>query len=227
MIRNLKDLAALVCANPTIESISHRIYKDTACGAHVNILNPLAYVARRRTVTVRAHGRIAIDGYRWLFFTVNGKKTQDENTIKEIAEYLEAKKSRRLNGILRSPWDIKIYVERALKAKKTADLTGRLTGHLNLTLKFKLELPVLKTSPAGISIGSIIEGVDYDTETLSLTFPFSAKTFWAAVTQVEQEAKDIWNDTHGCPKCGLKNPETGERAINPKCKACKGVGIIL
>jgi hypothetical protein len=224
MIRNFKDLAALVSASPTINSISRRIYKSTTCGAHVNIVTPQTCIARRKTVTVRAHGRIAIDGYRWLSFTVNGKKTEDKKTIEEIAEYLEAKK---VNNTLRSPWDIKIYVERALKAKKTADLTGRLTGHLNLVLKFKFDLPVFKTFPEGISIGSIVEGVDYGTETQNLTYPFSAKAFWAAISHVEQEAKNIWNDTHGCPKCGLKNPETGERAINPKCKACKGEGIIL
>jgi hypothetical protein len=77
-----------------------------------------------------------------------------------------------------------------------------------------------------VSVGSIVEGVDYGTNTYSLTTPFKSKDFWANLVMVEQEAKDIWDDTHGCPKCGSENPDTGCIAINPKCKSCKGEGII-
>ena len=79
----------------------------------------------------------------------------------------------------------------------------------------------------GIKVGSIVEGVDEGTETHKLNYPFQIEDFWDALKAVEEEAAQIWNDTHGCEDCG--EPEWGmyTRAINPDCQTCKGEGTIL
>jgi hypothetical protein len=77
-------------------------------------------------------------------------------------------------------------------------------------------------------ISSIVEGVDTECETIEVPcYPLATLNdrIDAAVDATDREAKDIWNATHGCPKCG---PEfEGCRPINPKCKACKGLGVVL
>ena len=100
--------------------------------------------------------------------------------------------------------------------------------YCNDLYKYELNAPVYQ-----INISSIVEGVDIDTEThaVSLTEKGTSKTgdiikrLFAAVEKVEEEAKYIWDQTHGCDECGLEG-EWGGNAINPNCKACKGEGEI-
>ena len=77
-----------------------------------------------------------------------------------------------------------------------------------------------------LEIGSIVEGVEWGTATHYLTYPFSSDEFENVVKNVEYEAKEIWNETHGCNECP-ENPENGYRFIDPECKSCKGEGVIL
>ncbi len=78
-----------------------------------------------------------------------------------------------------------------------------------------------------IALGSIVEGVDYGTATYYLTWPFTSADFGDALDKIETEARDIWNDTHGCKDC---YPEQNEgldgMIVNPDCKTCKGHGVI-
>ena len=87
----------------------------------------------------------------------------------------------------------------------------------------------------GVVVGSIVEGVDYGTETHALRYAFEIKEFWDALEQVEKEADQIWKATHGCEKC-WSHPqvdewgnelEFGAWPINPECKACEGEGAII
>ena len=48
----------------------------------------------------------------------------------------------------------------------------------------------------GVTIGSIVEGVDYGTEYYTLEFPFTKEVFWETIESVEAEAKQIWDETH-------------------------------
>ena len=85
-----------------------------------------------------------------------------------------------------------------------------------------------------VLIGSIVEGVDFGCQTVEVDLTERGtrrtgdiiKRLFAACESVEAEAKYIWNETHGCPKCDIKG-EWGHPAINPKCKSCKGKGQIL
>lgn len=79
-----------------------------------------------------------------------------------------------------------------------------------------------------LSVGSIVEGVDYDCETIEVQCePLTTlrKRFSNAIADVNREANEIWDMTHGCPDCG--DEVGGYRPINPGCKACNGQGTIL
>ena len=47
-----------------------------------------------------------------------------------------------------------------------------------------------------VTVGSIVEGSDYGTENHTLQFPFTLKEFWDALGNVEDEAKQIWNEVN-------------------------------
>ena len=77
-----------------------------------------------------------------------------------------------------------------------------------------------------IMVGSIVEGCDFDTDTITLEWPFTKKVFWSALDAVENEADYIWSQTHGCEDCKTEG-EWGHDAINPECKTCHGQGAII
>lgn len=81
-------------------------------------------------------------------------------------------------------------------------------------------------SKDGVKVGSIIEGCDIYTQTYLLEYPFTKKEYFEALDMVENEASEIWIETHGCEDCGDEN-EIGYISINPRCKTCKGEGTIL
>jgi hypothetical protein len=78
----------------------------------------------------------------------------------------------------------------------------------------------------GIEVGTIVEGVDQETEYLKLHFPFTTAEWDEAIEHVETEAQLIWDNTHGCEQCGPED-EGGFRTINPKCPGCNGAGIVI
>lgn len=55
---------------------------------------------------------------------------------------------------------------------------------------------------AGITVGSIVEGADYDCQSITLKYPFKIDEFWTALQSVEDEADLIWkreNEDHEMP----------------------------
>ena len=107
-----------------------------------------------------------------------------------------------------------------------------------------LEKTIYKGTSCGASIGhygnavvleSIVEGVDYGTQSHELVFPFSEQSFWDALQNVEDEASEIWNATHGCEDCWDctqvdewgSECEFGQWPINPICTSCNGHGTII
>jgi hypothetical protein len=87
----------------------------------------------------------------------------------------------------------------------------------------------------GLTVGSIVEGVDYDCTPVTLTYPFEMDEFWKALKAVEDQATEIWKDTHGCEDCWgeLQSDEHGNVRefgnwpINGTCKTCEGEGTII
>jgi hypothetical protein len=97
----------------------------------------------------------------------------------------------------------------------------------------------IEVSPTVVSLGSIVEGVERTTQTYILHFPFDADEIESALAAVEEEAKEIWDETHGCEACwqgGILATEYGEeigptdygmRPVDPDCPECGGEGIVI
>lgn len=94
-----------------------------------------------------------------------------------------------------------------------------------------------------VHISSIVEGVDYgtDTEVVDLTEPGNRRTgtitarIFKACDLVEAEAESIWNQTHGCESCqahwiaeGVEDGEIdGAVPVWKECPDCQGCGTII
>jgi len=87
-----------------------------------------------------------------------------------------------------------------------------------------------------VLIGSIVEGVDECTPTVTLPWPITVDQWETAIEQVETWAREIWNNTHGCPYCTGLDPrdgdvlsvwEPGDTAVNPNCPHCGGEGVVI
>ena len=95
--------------------------------------------------------------------------------------------------------------------------------------------PRYYSHPVGLTVGSIVEGVDYDCDAVTVTYPFELDEFWKALKAVEEQADEIWKDTHGCEDCWgeLQSDEHGNVRefgnwpINGTCKTCDGHGAII
>ncbi len=224
MIKSLKDLADVIGANrPDLKSIEHRLYKDTSCGAWINSFKPGHIKGAEKEKTIKAHGRKGLGGIYWTLFTMNGRKITDDAIIKRVVEYARAFKSP--NGF-RSTNKILSVIDKAL-TEPSDRFTVRKIGKVKRIVTFKLSVAPLKKHKGGVKIGSIVEGVDHGTGTHELFFPFTEKTWWEAVKEVEDEAKDIWDETHGCQDCYPEEDTTETNPINPECKSCKGQGTII
>ena len=94
----------------------------------------------------------------------------------------------------------------------------------------------------GITLGSIVEGIDATTDTHDLRFPFTEKSFWAALQAVEDEASELWKGSHGCETCakhwqeeGFATDEWGDEfegddghtPVWDECPDCGGSGAII
>lgn len=102
------------------------------------------------------------------------------------------------------------------------------------TFKFTTCGAWLAKDEDGVSVGSIVEGCGEGTPTHDLKYPFEIASFWEALEEVEKEAAQIWNDTHGCEDCHpdgycgeFGELEFGNWPINPDCKECEGEGACL
>lgn len=88
----------------------------------------------------------------------------------------------------------------------------------------------------GFIVGSIVEGVDYDCDTITVLIDQLEEDAEAilsrvndAVAKVCEQAQEIWNDTHGCPTCEELGgtDEFGQTPVHPGCPDCGGFGIVI
>jgi hypothetical protein len=95
-----------------------------------------------------------------------------------------------------------------------------------------------------MSVSSIVEGVEQCTDTIILeakdlrgkakkpTRKTVGDAVFKAVAEVDQQANDIWNETHGCEECAKLldinyEEEVGNIPVHPKCPNCNGCGTII
>lgn len=90
----------------------------------------------------------------------------------------------------------------------------------------------------GMSCWASVEGVEMPTETYTVIFPCDSDKVNNALNEVEEEAAEIWKQTHGCPDCyGGKmtvniwgwisedGDDLGARVVDPDCPTCHGQGM--
>jgi len=229
-IANHADLAAHLGANEaTEESISRRVYKGTTCGAWSHLEDSIPVGTWKEET--------------WLF------------DIKDREGFgPELARVRREHD---AEWT----------APKDApkDVLGALFGHTweqgfciltdKETIQFAKDNPVTKEDPyyrieglrsysggyaPGVSFGSIVEGVEMTTQIYTVSYPCTEADIQEALEAVEGEAKTIWNETHGCPKCwggketvnlfgwvSQDGDDLGVRVVDPNCPECHGQGVVI
>ena len=87
----------------------------------------------------------------------------------------------------------------------------------------------------GIRVGSIVEGTDRECQTITINSPCSPQNVWDAVEAVNEEAEEIWMNTHGCEHCWPdgrfddygNEQEFGDWPVNLECQHCKGRGVVV
>jgi hypothetical protein len=91
------------------------------------------------------------------------------------------------------------------------------------------------TSVLAVSVSSIVEGIDATTAThIVRVEDVNGETFdaaWnAAIAAVEEEADDLWKDTHGCETCASHHGIDLSEEPSPvwdECPDCGGHGEII
>jgi hypothetical protein len=72
-----------------------------------------------------------------------------------------------------------------------------------------------------VIVSGYCEGTDAECQSRELVFPFTPEEFDAEVEAADQDGIDLWNETHGCERCGMGG------VVNPDCKGCGGEGVII
>lgn len=99
-----------------------------------------------------------------------------------------------------------------------------------MVAKAEIEIPVIKFIPGGVKASSIVEGVDRGTGIYERIWPFTSKDFYGMIDEVGEEAKEIWNNTHGCERCAEHWDipwRLGATMVNTDCSTCGGGGIVI
>ena len=76
-----------------------------------------------------------------------------------------------------------------------------------------------------VVVSGYVEGWDGECQPHELAFPFTIEAFEKALAECDDEADEVWTQTHGCGDCG--DATDGYVEINPNCASCKGEGVIL
>jgi len=84
--------------------------------------------------------------------------------------------------------------------------------------------------------GSIVEGTDAETDVVEVVLPCTGEQIDAAIQSVEDQADEIWKDTHGCEECSRLHAAENEEdvgegdtggPVHPNCSTCGGDGVVL
>ena len=83
-----------------------------------------------------------------------------------------------------------------------------------------------------VYLSAIVEGVDRCTKThvVSMAKPNAISRFDKALQAVDEEAGEIWDETHGCDSCAEHfgiNRKVGYSPIWDGCPSCHGVGTVI
>lgn len=230
-IENYQDLALILGArDESEESISHRVYKDTSCGAWAKLETDIPTGKMKRQ-----NWRVIILKVGDRFRAATARQEQDGDWMplprwqnwqywsKELTECVA--------------WDAGLDEKGYILDETIVEyLNGIEWGNFGLPKGqkyFEVSFDAYTGGYAslGVSFGSIVEGIDACTEVETVAFPCEEQDIWDALQRVEDEANYLWMETHGCPDCwGGEEDVEGEygyRPVDGECPTCKGHGTII
>jgi hypothetical protein len=230
MIKNYQDLANLLCAHDASEeSISHRVYKDTSCGAWAKLETAIPTGKHERQ-----NWRVIILKVGDRFRAATARQERDGDWMPLPRWQNWRKWSRDLTDCV--AWDAGLDERGYILDAEIVDyLTTEVEwGNFGLPVGqkyFEVSFDTYTGGYApGVSFGSIVEGIDAYTEVESVAFPCEEQDIWDALQRVEDEANHLWMETHGCPECWGGEEVEGElggRPVDGECSRCKGHGTII
>jgi len=198
MLITLADVCAhLGATHPTNDSLSHRVYKDTECGAWAKVKERTKYKTRREKWTVRY---VKVDGV-WQVLSAfrNNRPVELSVMPANVREFF-------LVGSDSMQDDVAALAAPAASYEHTEAMESKYPTGTELVF----------------IVGSIVEGTDAEVQPVEVPLPASSKRIDMAITSVEAGARELWMHTHGCEGCG----EVGG-PVDPDCKQCGGNGEVL
>lgn len=145
-------------------------------------------------------------------------------SLKDV-DYTEVER-RLLRMVVKNAYDLAVAAYAAEKSIPEDKVQRYISSHL---FKFTTCGAWIKFNEGGVEVGSIVEGTDVETASHTLGYPFTLGEYYSIVEQVENEARYIWSQTHGCEQCeqdGYEG-EWGHVAVNPNCPVCHGRGATI
>jgi hypothetical protein len=192
-LATLADVALYLGANePTNESLSRRVYKDTDCGAWAKVEEG-TQVLRKRMQEWVATLRVGINGVHVVKLRrVGYGATELEKVPPRVREYLQvAEGQRSLTTLTREDFD----------GLKEDESQGGGEGVLRVTVRselekvatFRVEVPQTRQGLYFLC-GSIVEGSDAEVTAAPVWLPCKPEEIDTALQYVEEEADRIWDE---------------------------------
>lgn len=227
MINSHSDLASLLgAASEQEKSISRTVYKMTDCGAWAKLENGIPTGV--------------MEPQTWIFLVLKTRHGYQPWFAKRVSPI-------GIGWMEPHEWPSEVYLSIFISPPDehgciaNDELISMLDGIewdpiTELPLEngpaFRLEdIPVYVGGYAqGVSFGSIVEGTDAYVDAITVTYPCAPQQIYDAIDAVEEAAREIWLDTHGCDDCwGGENVigNYGQKRVDPDCTVCGGEGTII
>lgn len=193
-IETMSELSQWIEANGDDENaMSHRIYKDTDCGAWLQF-----YKGGRTTIERPETWDVELlDSERGIVCTRGCSVTSEEFVTPDRFPYqlqIFLSLSRGDDGVYRVCVDDPDM--QSVDQIPETDHAHRLDNTLWRVLFNTWQVTEEHDEPIGVRLGSIVEGADVETDVHTLVFPFTWADFKSAIACIEAEADDIWRATH-------------------------------
>lgn len=224
IIKSHEDLASFLGAyNSSEESISRAVYKSTECGAWAKLRNDL-WQGRTECQQWKIDIRRGIIGFAVVKARrAKGRKwyaPKDSKWPHELTEFLSSTELGPSGRILDESTVQFLKSEVRWNSNKPI---GRRYFDAEISVRIGKQV-------SGVEFGSIVEGIDATTDIYTVLYPCDSTEVDKAIQAIEDEARELWDNTHGCSKCwdgaggrGIN----GIRPVDPDCSYCHGQGTVI
>ena len=216
-------------ATPTMDlaeinrHLSHRLFKDTDCGAwgQVTPTTTGTPVMTRWAVTLTlTPAGIQLSQ---LHRAGSARRIALARAPQEARDFLQVEPAAGGGFIVGGIADPAAFMA---TLSRDGDAMLKVTGRRGRprVVTFQVKVLTRRRATWQFLCGSIVEGTEAETQCFPVTLPCTPQDLDAAVTNVEEQASEIWNGTHGCEHC-FNGGSEGE--VDPDCTHCHGRGIVI